>query len=324
VTNNEYRRLILRARDSLATMTRQVMRRVHAAYVTASESVAAAVQAAEMAGAAEITQTSLASISKQLERAAGDISAAISRNGVIGIEASAAKIGTINDTYMSEVFNRAGVTRVDTVVIGQIVSGVNTKVVESVVNRIWQDGYTFSDRVWRVGRRYRDDIRNVLSAGLAQGRDVFAIAQDIQVYTADGRVRLMNRYGELRRGTREFARRIPKAVDWRATRLVRTELYNSLRDAGIQQGIINPACTKLYDWVRQSTTDWGCDCPEFEEAGPYRLEHVPSAPHANCQCAVVPRMENLKDFENRLRAWDQGGPDAGLDQWYNEVYLPAV
>jgi hypothetical protein len=222
------------------------------------------------------------------------------------------------------VFNRSAVTKVDQIVIGQIVSGVNDAVVQSVVNRVWQDGYTFSDRVWRIGRRYQEDIKKVLSAGLAQGRDVLDIARDIQVYTADGKLRLMQRYGELRRGTAEFTRRIPMKVDYRALRLVRTELYASLRDAGVQQGLANPACTKLWDWVRQSSRDWGCECPDYARDGPYTLEALPSTPHSNCLCAVVPQLESLASFNGRLASWADGAPDVGLDEWYSTVYLPAA
>jgi len=324
MTSSQFRRLVLRARNSLSHLTREVMERIHTVYVQAAVEVARKVAAAEMAGAAEITVTSLASINQQLIAAADDIARAISTEGIAGIRLSAEKIGTINDTYISQAFNRAGVTKVDQAVIAQIVSGVDTTVVSSVVNRVWQDGYTFSDRVWRIGRHYRDDIRNVLSAGLAQGRDVLDIARDIQVYTADGKLRLMQRYGELERGTREFARRIPKNVDYRSLRLVRTELYASLRDASVQQGLVNPASTGLWDWVRQSSRDWGCECQDFADGSPYTLEALPSTPHANCLCATVARLQNLADFEKRLGAWDGGAPDAALDEWYNTVYLPAA
>ncbi len=324
MTTREFRRQVLGARNSLSHLTRDVMRRIHAVYVQAGREIARAVAAAEMAGAAEITTASLASISKQLQAAADDIQAAITTNGVAGIRLSAEKIGDINDTFMSDVFNRAGVTKVDRAVIAQIVSGVNDVVVSSVVNRVWQDGYTFSNRVWRIGREYQNDIKNVLSAGLAQGRDVLDIARDIQAYTADGKLRLMQRYGELRRGTKAFARRIPQKVDWRALRLVRTELYASLRDAGVQQGLVNPACTKLWDWVRQGSRDWGCECPEYAAGSPYTLEALPSTPHSGCLCAVVPRLENLSSFQGRLSAWADGIADAGLDEWYSTVYLPAA
>ena len=326
MTSAEFRRLSLAARNSLGRLTRQTMRLVKATYERAAEQVAREVALASiseaLAGQSAITTQSLVSIHRQLEAAAADIARAIETQGTAGIRLSVEKIGTLNDTFLGEAFNRAGVTKVNRVTIAQIVSGLNEAVVRSVVNRIWQDGYTFSQRCWRAGQRFQDDIKNVLSAGLAQGRDALAIAQDIQIYTADGKVQLMQRYGELVRGTREFSKRIPKVVDYRAIRLVRTELYESLRDASVEQGKINPAATGLWDWVRQGSTDWGCDCPDYASGSPYTLDALPSTPHSNCLCAVVPRLENEAEFNDRLVAWADGAPDEKMDAWYRDVYLP--
>ena len=327
MTSAEYHRLSVRARNTLSSLTRDVMRRVRAVYQEAArevaEKVAVASLAETLAGQSRLTTQSLASIELQLKEAVRVIADAIETEGTAGITRSVERIGTINDRFMSEAFNRAGSTQIDRAVIGEIVSGVNEQVVQSVVNRVWQDGYTFSHRCWIAGQRFQDDIKNVLASGLAQGRDVLKIAKDIQIYTADGKVRLMQRYGTLQRGTREFAKRIPKAVDYRALRLVRTELYASLRDASVEQGKINPAATGLWDWVRQGSVDWGCDCPDFASGGPYTLDALPSTPHANCLCGTVPRLQPTAEFNDRLREWADGGADPGLDQWYRDVYLPA-
>lgn len=324
MTSAEFRRLSIQARNTLSDVTRATMKRLRVVFEQAADDIAARIAVAEMAGLSELTTASMTSINLQLEQAAVAVRDSLNTNGRLAIQKSVERVGTINDRFISEAFNRAGVTIIDRAVVGRIVAGVNTRVVTSVVNRIWQDGYTFSDRIWRVGRRYRDDLRNVLSGGLAQGRDALQIAKDLQVYVSDGKVRLMQRWDTLQRGTREFARRIPKNVDYRALRLVRTELYASLRDASLQHGLINPAATGLWDWIRQSSVDWGCDCPGFALDSPYTTEAVPGTPHANCLCAVVARLQRTQDFQDRLRKWDAGAADPGLDQWYQQVYLPAA
>jgi len=321
MTSTEYRRLTIQARDSLSSLTRDVMKRIKKVYLQSAIDVAKKVAEAELSGKSQLTVSSLVSIQRQLEDASRAISTAIQNEGVAGIRASVESIGTINDRFLSEAFNEAGVTFVTRTVIAKIVSGVNERVVEATVNRIWQDGYNFSQRVWRSGQAVQDDLRNVLQAGLAQGRDLLKISKDIQVYTADGKVKLMNRYGELLRGTREFSRRIPANIDYRAVRLVRTELYESMRNASVEQSLINPACTQLWDWVRQSSTDWGCRCPDYALRSPYTLQALPSDRHPNCLCAIVPRLVPIREFESRLTAWAGGGADPGLDQWYSSTYL---
>ena len=323
MTSAEFRRLSIRARNTLSSLTRSTMERVLATFLAAADDVAGKVAVAQIAGVGDLTVASLTSINKQLELAAEAVRDSLAVEGRTAIRLSVERVGTINDRFIGEAFNKAGIATIDRVVVARIASGVNQRVVTSVINRVWQDGYTFSNRVWRVGRRYRDDLRNVLSGGLAQGRDALQIARDMQVYVADGRERLMQRWDTLERGTREFARRIPKNVDYRAIRLVRTELYASLRDASVQHGQINPAATGLWDWIRQSSVDWGCECPGFAQGSPYTLDALPSTPHANCLCATAPRLERTRDFERRLDKWGAGGADPGLDEWYRDVYLPA-
>ena len=40
------------------------------------------------------------------------------------------------------------------------------------------------------------------------------IAKDLEVYVAEGKASLMKRYGNLEAGTKEFAKRIPRNVDY--------------------------------------------------------------------------------------------------------------
>lgn len=326
MTAEEFRRLELAARASLSTLNHSVRKKLLDTYKAAATEVADKVARAEyaviMKGHSELTVQSLVSIELQLRDAADAIAASLGAEGEAAIRKAIESVGSVHDRYWAEVFNRVGKVSIERVVAAAVVSGVNERVVESVLNRVWQDGYKFSSRVWKAGQAVKDDLRAVLSSGLAQGRDILDIAQDIQVYATKGKAALMNRYGELLRGTREFARRIPKSIDYRAVRLVRTETYSALRDASIQQGIANPAALQLWDWVRQSLTDWGCSCPDYAANSPYTLESLPSTPHANCLCAVTSRMVSSSDFADRLQAWSNGVSDPALDQWYHDYYLP--
>jgi len=327
MTNAEFHRLSIQARNSLPDLTRRIMKKIKKVYEEAARNVAEQVALADLAstfgGQSELTTASRVSVYRQLEQEAAKVAAAIEENGKIGLQMAVEKIGTANDTFMAQAFNDAGIATISRAVIAQIVSGVNTKVVESVVNRVWSDGYNFSKRCWLAGQRFQDDIKNILSTGLAEGRDVFDIAKDINIYSRDGKVKLFQRWDKLKRGSKEFAKRVPKNVDWRALRLVRTELYISLRDAGVQYGLANPACTQEWDWIRQSSTDWGCSCPDYAKGSPYKLEDLPSTPHANCLCAVVPRMIPREQFQEQLKSWARGESQPGIQKWFEDYYLPS-
>jgi hypothetical protein len=175
--------------------------------------------------------------------------------------------------------------------------------------------------VWRAGQYYQTQIKNVISAGLAQGRDIIKIAKDIQIYTADGKIALVKRFGPgLIRGSKAFINRIGNRIDYRALRLIRSEMNMSLQDAGKEQGRVNPACTQLWDWVRGGSQHWNCICPELAANSPYEYNAVPGYPHPNCICQVRPRLMNHAEFVNDLSFWANGQQVPYLDNWYNNIY----
>ena len=123
---------------------------------------------------------------------------------------------------------------------------INDLVFRATVNRLFDDGLGLSDRIWRVGIDYKTQISRVISAGFAQGRDPAKIARDIRGYIKEGKEYLAKSYGpKLKQGTREFFSRIRKSVDYRALRLVRSELYMSLQDAALLSGKANPGTKNL-------------------------------------------------------------------------------
>lgn len=220
--------------------------------------------------------------------------------------------------------------------LGRIVSGVQEDVVKSLVSRIYSDGYSFSDRIWKTGTDdsgrpasvradWQERIKMTVAAGIAQGRDPAKIAKDIQVYTKDGKEHLLKRWGGLERGTAEFAKRLPKNIDYRAARLVRSELYASLQDAQVSSGRKNPASDGLYDWVLSNGRQhWECECEALAAGSPYKADEVPSYPHPNCLCYVRPHLIDMDKFVADLAAWAKGGSVEYLDKWHRDVYAAAA
>lgn len=323
MTKAEYNRLYRQARNRFPYLTRDAMKELLKTYIKAGNLVAAEVKRAELVGLSDITIQSKRAIQRQLTKGAGLIREAVDPSVKNTASAGINITNEINEKYLIEATIDAGITgKITKVGIKNLYSAVNDRVVRSIVNRIYQDGYSFSQRVWAVGSDYEEQIKRVLASGIAQGRDPVKIAKDIQVYIKDGKIALVNRYGELKRGTKAFANRIGNKVDYRALRLVRSELYGSLQDAAIEQGKVNPGATQKFEWVlEQHRAHWNCPCPDLAAGSPYQVQEVPGYPHPNCRCQIRPVLRDYNEFVTDLKVWSAGGSVEYLDQWYISHYL---
>ena len=119
----------------------------------------------------------------------------------------------------------------------------------------------------------------------------------------------------------EFAKRIPRNVDYRAMRIVRSELYASLKETGLESGRANPSALDAYDWVMQSgRADWDCDCPDLARNSPYTYAQFPAQPHPNCGCYSVARLMDTNDFVADLKRWSNGEDVPYIDDWKAKYY----
>lgn len=282
MTRVEYERAYRAVRKTSPKLLKTAMTQVRQAYITAGDKVASELRIAQLTGASDLTVKSWQQIELQLKAGVLDITKSLSDETPIAVENVAGQISAVDEKWLTDANMRAG-AGLSAVKIRNMFVSVNHEVLANMATRMFADGYTFSERVWRVGEAFPTDIKQVILSGLAQGRDPVKIADDLTTYIADGKVKLMKRYGKLEAGTKEFAKRIPKNVDYRAMRLVRTELYASLKEAGVLAGKRNPGAYDLFDWVMQAgRADWDCACPDLAHGSPYTAEQVPVQPHANC------------------------------------------
>ena len=243
MTKAQYEAAYQSARKTYPQLIRSTMIRLKRTYKKASERVAEIIREAQRSGKSDLTVAAWEQVNAQLNAAAVDISNqlynVVPQTSRTAIDAT----GKIQEEYLFDAATAAGATKLITKVgIENMNFGVNDRVIRSLVNRIYQNGYTFSESCWQAGQYYQKQIKDVISSGLAMGRSSIQIAKDIQVYTADGKIKLANRYGpNLVRPTKEFMKRIGDRVDYRALRLVRSELYMSLQDAAKEQGRVSPA-----------------------------------------------------------------------------------
>lgn len=339
MTEAEYKKRYRAARDSFQNITAKEKRLLKKAYKSAASLAADAVRNAELSGFSQLTVDSFNQLQRQLDIGFNIIGTATENSLPININQAYGRYVDIDAQYLGDAFAAAGAGDLLTEVgVRNMARAANLRLINATVTRIYSDGYTFSERIWSKGRKvvnnrklwigmngsYQDSIKQVVSMGIAQGRDIFKIAKDIEVYAATNKIGLMKRYGRLVAGTSEFTKRIPKNIDWRAVRLVRSELYASLQAASLEQGRINPASNGLYDWRLTPGAQHSCICPELSEASPYREEDIPAYPHSNCLCSVIPHLVNQQEFTQSLKRWiSDPQSEPSLNTWYNSMYLPA-
>ncbi|MCK5644053.1 MAG: hypothetical protein KAJ19_24860, partial [Gammaproteobacteria bacterium] len=295
MTKAEYDRLYRQARDTWPGLTRGMMEELGNTYTAAANSAAETVRRATINELSQLTIDSQAALEASLRSGATEIATRLEELMPPLVTDGYASYATIDNRYMMDAIQAAG-TAAEGLVTPTGLTGptvaVNRGLVEAMITRTYDDGFTFSSRIWGdisegqlplgVFGDYQYRMKNVVSAGLAQGRDVIKIAKDLQVYVADGKVALVKRYGVLKRGTTEFVKRISGQVDWRALRLARSELYASMQLASLNAGAVNPGATGEFNWVLTPGADHDCVCPDLAAASPYQRDDVPSYPHPNC------------------------------------------
>lgn len=320
MTSSEYERLFRQATRQFPLITRQTLAQMKSIYIQASKEISAIILEAQLSGKSALTTASWNAINNQLLVEIENIGRALQANVESMVFNTSNKLSSITSRFLEDItqYTNGLITSQG---IASTLGMVNNNVVLATITRLYSDGYSFAERCWKVGEAYAEQVRRVITSGLAQGRDMVKIAKDLQVYTKDGKVALVNRYGDLVRGTSDFVKRIGNKVDWRALRLIRSEMYASMQQAAKWQGLANPASNGLYAWVRGGTQDWGCECPENAKNSPYTYKNVPSFPHPNCLCRIIPLMRSYRAFIKDLKAWGNGARIDYMDNWYSNFYV---
>ena len=196
----------------------------------------------------------------------------------------------------------------------------NYKPVTVVKNRT---GFNLSPSVWDAVDGFSDRILAIIEAELAKGTDPVKIARLLEEYVAAGTPeKILGRWGKLEIGTPEYRKRLgTSGADYRTQRVVRTEMYNTIRTTDIEAGAMNPASTGMFNWILSpSHIDSGCNCPDRADGSPHTKEQIDelrATAHVQDMCLVNPVlldhdtfMKQLKDYasgeDNRIAEWVDG------------------
>ena len=162
----------------------------------------------------------------------------------------------------SNVMAKLGITEFDM---------VPEKVMEEMLEKPWM-GRNFSTSLWKNTQVLADNLNDIISNGLTQGKTVTEMA-----------IQLNNRMNE---GFNV------------SHRLVRTETMHYLNESAFK-GYEDAGCEEVQLWAAEDERT--CDICGAKHGKPYRLKDRPILPlHANCRCTYLPIVdlstkENLKD-----------------------------
>jgi len=320
MTRKEFYKAYSAARKKTLRLSVRGINELKKIYNKAGDMVAEVIADVKARQLSDITLEAQTAISRQLELGANLIRGKMSENLSSMMRKAAGYVTGVDAQYLKTIM--PGIRGVTSIGIDAVYAAVNERVVRSLVNRMFQDGYTLSDRIWRVGSDYRDNISRVIGSGFAQGRDPVKIARDIKGYIKGGKTYLAKSYGpRLKAGTHAWYSRIRKDIDYRAIRLVRSELYMSLQEAGKESGRANPGALDLYNWVlNPHRQQWNCVCPENARNGPYTYNNIPPFAHPNDMCRIEPVLRERDNFLYDLQSWANFEPVPYLDQWHSEFY----
>ena len=318
MTEAQFIRAYGKARKSFSKLTRATVKKIHDIYEEAAGKVARIVQDATERELSVLTSASWSRIKAELESAASDIRSELRAQLSLSVEEGADIIAGINEKYLIDVMEYAG-GKITKSGIVSMFAGVSRSMVESMVNRVYTDGYAFSERIWNISNGFQNSIKRVISVGTAMGRDAIDIARDIEVYVSEGREALAKRYGDLVKDEPGWRTRIGRDVDYNALRLVRSEMYMAIQDSAVSAGRMTPSVTG-YNWVRNTSEDWNCDCPDLEAGSPYQEDEIPDYPHPSCLCQIVAVLMERQDFVDDLVSWANGEDVDYLDTWKAQYY----
>lgn len=314
MTKAEYSRLLTRARKRIATLSRSAMEELKVVYEDASKNIADTIRNAPADG---LEQRGAEIVEKQLRQGVAAINDELGRLAVDRMESAADLHAAINERQILDIVSKSIARDVITEPgVRNMLRAVNTSLISTLINQQLQDGYRLSDRVWASANDYQTQITRVIDSGVAQGRSTIDIAKDIEDYTQGGRAALGPGYQGAKFGTL-----VVKNVDWRALRLVRSEIASAMQQAALADGEANPASAHLYNWILTPGREhWNCECESLARGSPYKTEDVPTYPHPNCFCRLEPELVNEDEMLNRWANWINGGEEPELDNWHKNYY----
>jgi len=91
----------------------------------------------------------------------------------------------------------------------------------------------------------------------------------------------------------------PGGARYAANRLARTEINNAFH-VGSVRAMNESGVVELVDWKLSGSHPKPDQCNEYAGDGPYEVNRVPSKPHPQCFCFIVPNLPSPEEFRANL------------------------
>lgn len=321
MTRAEYEQLYKEAFDEVYNLSHESVNRIKDLYLKTADKLAEEIKKLKEGGYSSLTTEAMQGIENSLRLEVLYINESLDEEVKYIVQRGSSFVSGVDYLNVRDAMNAAG-ANLDEEKLARIFNGVDSQVVTSMMTRLYKDGYTFSQRVWKNGQQVQEALKEIMTQGIAEGRDIVDIAQDLQAYVKGGARALATRYGGFTaENWPEWIKRMPANLDYNALRLIRSELYAGLQQSAILSGAANPACLDQYEWKKNTSERWNCRCEEYERNSPYTIVTIPGYPHSNCLCSIKPILRNYNDYMSDLKRWVQGDSVDYLDRWYNQYYL---
>lgn len=262
----------------------------------------------ENAAVGSLRRAHLEALARNLERRARELSAevltATTRGIHLAVDTGSLAAQNITARLVRDLW--------DPVEVGRLFAALNERAVMSVLARTGKDGLRLSDRIWRVGERWRNAVTRVVEDGVARGLDPRKLAREVERYLKPGA------WSAHKLETRRRLK-VPADVSYEAMRLARTEMGNAFHEASILSNRAAPSYLGIY-WrlsAEHPAPDVCDDYATHDGTGFWRSGEEPVRPHPQCFCVPVPCHEDPDQFVERLRAWRSdptSQPD--IEDWF--------
>lgn len=220
---------------------------------------------------------------------------------------------------MSTLGGRLGVDGIEA-----MFASVNQQATLAVLNKtMGPQGLKVSDRIWQGTQVAQNNLRTLITNGVAEGMDARRLARLVEPWANQSALSLMKP---------ETARRlgVPRSLSYQALRLARTELTNAFREGTYMGNRATPSYKGIY-WRLSASHPVADICDDLAQgekndgSGFWPAGREPNTPHPNCFCPVIPAHQDLDSLVDDLQAWLQDPTSQPTwETWYQEVARPFI
>ena len=160
-----------------------------------------------------------------------------------------------------------------------------------ITGQIYESGWSLSQRIWSDNEKTLKDIYRVMAKGLAENKQIYEIAKDLEAYVRPGARLPWNLTAP--DGVRIFK----KQVDYNAQRLARTLVQHGYQQSFVAVTKNNPFIT---EYVWRSNGSRVCELCKARDGQHYKKDELP-LDHPNGMCTMEPVV--AEDMIDQLADW---------------------